>query len=160
MWWQASTDVEGYTLRYAVEDCDPTPCTPENWTEENGLTTSTTPSGITMTSTTTNGSTTFSVKLSAGSGGASWLNPSTVYRLQVQSTNATGASNWSDATFVYPTNNPPGHRVLIGTAPLYGYQAKNAQGSHEFRYVICENTIPAVISSSTAAADIEAAVET
>ncbi len=152
IWWQASAGATDYNLRYAVETCTDTPqktasvCSPGKWNEVNGIATT-------------------SKKLSAGSGSANQLTPSTEYRLQVRGTNAYGQSDWSDIAFVYPTSSPPGADRFpppsdppeIATAPLYGYQPTNAHGTHEFRYIICDGTIPSGVSIN--ATQIEAAIE-
>ena len=155
IWWQASAGATDYNLRYAVETCTDTPqktasvCSPGEWNEVNGIATT-------------------SKKLSAGSGSANQLTPSTEYRLQVRGTNAYGQSNWSDVAFVYPTSSapgasrtlgflPPSSAPVIATAPLYGYQPTNAQGAHEFRYIICDGTIPSGVSIN--ATQIAAAIE-
>ena len=151
VWWQASTGAADYNLRYTVETCTDTPqetasvCSTGEWNEVNGIAAA-------------------SKKLSAGSS-VSQLDSSTVYRLQVRGTNATGQSAWSEVAFVYPTDSaprasglpPPSDPPEIATAPLYGYQPTNAQGVHEFRYIICDGTIPSGVSVT--ATQIAAAVE-
>ena len=151
LWWLVSTTGPStdYNLRYAVETCDPTPCRPGEWKEVNGISAT-------------------RKKLSAGSGSTSQLSPSTVYRLQVRATNAYGQSAWSDIAFVYPTSSaprasrklpliPPSSPPEIATAPLYGYQPTNATGVHEFRFIICDGTIPSGVTIN--AAQIETAIE-
>ena len=126
-------------------------CTPGDWGEVNAITNTT-------------------ATLTAGTGAVDQLEPKTVYRLQVRGTNAYGQSGWSDVALVYPTSSPPGaHQGVssvppfirsyppeIATAPLYGYQPTNAQGVHEFRYIICGN-IPADVRITTS--QIAAAIE-
>ena len=143
LWWQASTGAMDYNLRYAVESCTNTPqktassCTPGDWGEVNAITNTT-------------------ATLTAGTGAVDQLEPKTVYRLQIRGANAYGQSDWSDVAFVYPTSSaptadgfpPPSDPPEIATTPLYGYQAKNVQRVHEFRYIICGN-IPAGVSMST-----------
>ena len=158
VWWQAPTNVADYNLRYAVETCTNTSqgtasaCSAGEWNEVNGI------AEIRKT-------------LSAGSGSTNQLAPSTVYRLRVRATNAYGQSGWSDIAFVYPTSSPPTAEVklylppsfrrskppLVATGPLYGYQSANARGNHEFRYIICDGTIPSGVT--TTAAQIAAAIE-
>ena len=128
--WKASAGATDYNLRYAVETCTDSVCSAGEWNEVNGIAA-------------------ISKKLSAGSGSTSQLSPSTVYRLQVRGTNAYGQSNWSDIAFVYPTTSPLGGGTRVATAPFHGYRPKNAQGSHEFRYVICEDTITSTITTSS-----------
>ncbi len=152
--WDAAARATGYRLRYAEETCvdngdGSATCNPTLPWAANGVTITGTTATIGLPSP------------------PSSITPSYngVYRIQAQATNTTGASNWSDIVFIYPTNTPPGHRILIATGPLYGYQPANAQGanapgSHEFRYVICENTIPSAVTASSAVADITAGIET
>ncbi len=147
--WDAAARATGYRLRYAEETCvdngdGSATCNPTLPWAANGVT-------ITGTTATIGLPSPPSYITSSYNG---------VYRIQAQATNTTGASNWSDIVFVYPTITPPGHRILIATGPLYGYQPANAQGSHEFRYVICENTIPSAITASSAIADITAGIDT
>ena len=157
-WWQVSTNAADYNLRYAVETCTDTPqetasvCTPGQWNEVNGI-------AATI------------KQLSAGSGSSDLLTSSTVYRLQVRGTNAYGQSDWSDIAFVYPTSSPPTAKreqisilpafrskpPLIATNPLYGYQPANTQGVHEFRYIICDGTIPSGVNIN--ATQIAGAIE-
>ena len=152
LWWQASTGSTDYNLRYAVETCTDTPqktasvCSPGEWNEVNRITTT-------------------SSTLSAGTGNNDQLTSKTEYRLQVRGTNANGQSGWSDVAFVYPTFSapraggllPPSDPPLIATFPLYGHQPENDSGDHEFRYIICDGTIPTGVSIN--AAQIAAAVE-
>ena len=86
-----------------------------------------------------------------------------LYRVQARST-VFGDSDWSEDDFAltYPTGSP----VLsanVATAPLHGYLKKNANGSHEFRYVICTETLSGISQPSrnqvSIAGDIEDAVE-
>ena len=97
------------------------------------------------------------------------------YRVEVRAL-IVDTSPWSDFAIVYPTSSPrqptPGldgqaasmNAPRILTAPLYGYQAANSQGSHEFSYVICGDTIPRSVidaaggSQPQVIADIKAAV--
>lgn len=125
--WKASADVSSYDLRYAVETCKELPgdrgsdCFPGDW------------STVTRISGT-------STKLSAGTNGSK-LKSTTLYRLQVRATNSHGGSSWSDIAFVFPTSSTLGHGTDVGTAPFHGYLGESA-GSHEFRYVLCTETIP------------------
>ena len=73
-----------------------------------------------------------------------------LYRIEVQVV-IVDYSNWSDFTLVFPTDSPLGGGIRVATAPFHGYQPnKNAQGSHEFRYVICEESITSSITTSPA----------
>ena len=74
------------------------------------------------------------------------LSPAVLYRVEVQAV-IVDSSAWSNFAFVYPTDSQlegEGHRV--GTAPFHGYQGMNGLGSHEFRYVLCEETIPTYVN--------------
>ena len=73
------------------------------------------------------------------------LTEDTLYRVEVQAAVA-DSSDWSDFALVFPTDSPLGSGTEIATAPFHGYQAKNVQGSHEFRYVLCEETIPTTLT--------------
>ncbi len=79
-----------------------------------------------------------------------------LYRVEVQAVIA-DASEWSDSAFVYPTDDPLRGANVVATAPFHGYHDKNAQGSHEFLYVLCEETIPAGLDMT--AQDMKDAVE-
>ena len=89
-----------------------------------------------------------------------------IYELQIQAANTGGthlASSWSSSEYLYTSDSPPGTRVVTGvaigipprvsfttyppevaTAPLYGHQRENASGHHEFKFIVCEDTIPEV----------------
>ena len=69
----------------------------------------------------------------------------------------TVASDWSDFVLVFPTDSALGRNTHVATAPFHGYQAKNAQGSHEFLYILCESSIPASVTMT--AADLKDAVD-
>ena len=71
-----------------------------------------------------------------------------LYRVQVRAV-IVDESAWSDFSLVFPTDSALGRETEVGTAPFHGYQAKNAQGSHEFRYVLCEETVPAGLNMTT-----------
>ena len=71
-----------------------------------------------------------------------------LYRIQVQAV-IVDPSGWSEFTLLFPTDSAIGHRTDVATAPFHGYQAKNAQGSHELRYVLCTETIPAGLAMTT-----------
>ncbi len=71
----------------------------------------------------------------------------TLYRIQARST-VVSDSDWPDEfALLFPTDSPFGGGT-VATAPFHGYQAKNAQGSHEFRYVICTETITSDVTTS------------
>ncbi len=84
------------------------------------------------------------------------LTKNTLYRVEVQAVIA-NASDWSDFAFVFPTDSPLGHGTDVATAPFHGYQGKNARGSHEFRYVLCTDSIPAGLTMNPQ--DMKDAVE-
>ena len=63
-----------------------------------------------------------------------------LYRVEVQSV-IVDASEWSAFTLVFPTDSPPDRETTVATANLSGYKAKNANGSHEYRFKICRGTI-------------------
>ena len=65
--------------------------------------------------------------------------------------------NASDFALVFPTDSALGGGTEVATAPFHGYQAKNAQGSHEFRYVLCTETIPTGLTMTNA--DMKNAVD-
>ena len=69
----------------------------------------------------------------------------------------TVASDWSDFVLVFPTDSALDLNTRVATAPFHGYQAKNAQGSHEFLYILCESSIPAGLTLT--AADMKDAVD-
>ena len=119
--WNSASGATSYNVRYSEEACDSDgACTPGRWQTR------------TYTATTT------STVREATLGG---LTEETLYRVQVQAV-ITDTSDWSDFTLVFPTDSPIAHGTEVATAPFHGYQAKNAQGSHEFRYVLCTETIP------------------
>ena len=129
--WNAVSGAISYEFRYAVETCrrytvvvivdgeeeerERARCENGNWSP-------------TFPSTTTN----------AKLGG---LSENTLYRVEVRTVIA-DESFWSDFALVFPTDSPLGRGTDVATAPFHGYQVKNAQGSHEFQYVLCEETIP------------------
>ena len=80
----------------------------------------------------------------------------TLYRVEVQA-GFPDTSPWSEFVFVYPTDSPLDSDTEVATAPFHGYQAKNSQGSHDFRYVLCEETIPTGLAMD--AQDMKDAVE-
>ena len=119
--WDPVSGATGYNVRYVEETCDSNgDCTLGSWQ---------TRTNIAVTGTT--------VK-EAFLGG---LTKKKLYRAEVQAL-IVDSSDWSDFTLVFPTDSPLGHGTDVATAPFHGYQAKNAQGSHEFRYVLCTETIP------------------
>ena len=162
--WNKVSGATSYNVRYVEETCrSGGVCGPKegqdgpDWETSAAIT-----SQITI-----DGSTVIEAKL----GG---LTPKKPYRVEVRVV-IVDSSEWSDFVVAYPTSSPPqptegpGGAITelspprILTAPLYGYQAKNAKGSHEFSYVVCEDTIPASVttaagSKSRVIADIKAAV--
>ena len=138
VWWRSNSEPTGFDLRYAIEQCHdqsigPIACAPGDWTvKDNIIATFTT--------------------LTAGTEETSQLAPSTAYRLQVRTTR-TGHedSEWSSPALVYPTGSPPRTSTvalgrfqrppMIATAPLYGFQE-----SGQFSYIICERTIPDLVT--------------
>ena len=84
------------------------------------------------------------------------LTEETLYRVEVRTVIAE-TSVWSDFALVFPTNTPPGGADEVATAPFHGYLGKDGRGSHEFRYVLCEDTIPAGLD--TTAQDMKNAVD-
>ena len=66
----------------------------------------------------------------------------TLYRIEVRA-KVVDLSDWSVFAVVFPTNSAPSAGTKVATAKFHGYQPDNGLGSHEFRYVICEETVPA-----------------
>ena len=136
--WNSVAGATGYMVRYTDEDCDSDGvCNPDD--------------GSWVTRTYTAGTT--GTVIEADLGG---LSEEQLYRVQVQ-TVIVDASGWSDFTLVFPTDSPLGHGTDVATAPFHGYQAKNAQGSHEFRYVLCAETVPTGVTMT--AQDMNDAVD-
>ena len=136
--WNAVSGATSYNVRYTEETCDSDgDCEADdaNWQTETNITTS--GSGI----------------KEANLGG---LTEKTLYRVEAQSVK-TVASDWSDFVLVFPTDSALGRNTHVATAPFHGYQAKNAQGSHEFRYILCQNSIPAGLTMT--ASDMKNAVD-
>ena len=77
------------------------------------------------------------------------LSEGVAYRVEVRSGRAE-FSDWSENEFaiVYPTDDPISDTTEVVTAPLHGYQAENSQGSHEFHYVVCGETITSDVTTS------------
>ena len=167
--WNAAGGATGYKFRYAEEVCVPAESRTGREDETTcGLGASPTWNTISAENVTTSGST-----VEATLGG---LTEMTLYRIQVQEVNV-DASKWSGHTLVYPTDSPPGRQTSVATASFDGHQTTNAQGSHEYRYTICEDTIDTAVAwnwgtdeqndpvrdgktVSAIAADIEGAIET
>ena len=136
--WDEVSGATSYNVRYTEETCDSDGnCEADdaNWQTETNITTS--GSGI----------------KEANLGG---LTEKTLYRVEAQSVK-TVASAWSDFVLVFPTESALGRNTHVATAPFHVYQAKNAQGSHEFRYILCESSIPAGLTMT--AADMKDAVD-
>ncbi len=130
--WNAVPGATAYNVRYAKETCNSNgECAPDDWQ---------TPSSAV----TAIGSTTKEASL----GG---LTTKTLYRIEVQAV-IVSPSEWSDFALVFPTDSPPDGGTRVATAPFHGYQTNN-----EFRYVLCEDTIPTGITMSTQ--DIKDAVD-
>ena len=120
--WNSVSGATSYMVRYTEEvygDCDPD-------------------DGSWDTRTYTAGTTGTVIEADLGA-----LTEEQLYRVEVRAV-IVDASDWSedDFTLVFPTDSALGHGTDVATAPFHGYQAKNSQGSHEFRYVLCEETIP------------------
>ena len=77
-----------------------------------------------------------------------------LYQIAVQAVNSDAlnpSSSRSDFAAVYPTSSSFTDDRLAGlttvaTAPFHGYLPLNSVGSHEFRYVLCTETIPSYIT--------------
>ncbi len=164
VWWEPSTGAVAYNLRSAIENCtlntsdEVAECTPGIWSFAGAVSTT-------------------NIKLSAGPSQTDQLaipdevylldRPTGVYRIQVRAVNALNrVSAWSAPAFIYPSEAPPvggmvpsstaSFQPLIATASLYGYQPK-VEGDHEFRYIVCHQTIPEGAGVDTN--DIQGAVE-
>ena len=137
--WKPVSRATGYNVRYIEEVCDSDGvCEPDpdgSWQTRTNIATS----GILVKEATFGG-----------------LTQKKLYRIEVQVV-IVDYSNWSDFTLVFPTDSPIGHGTDVATAPFHGYQAKNSQGSHEFRYVLCEETIPTGLTMT--AQDMKDAVD-
>ena len=123
--WNEEPGATGYDVRYTEEICDSDgKCAEDaaNWQTELDITTS--GSGV----------------KEAALGG---LTKKTLYRVEVRSVKWGALSGWSDFVLAFPTDSALDLDTHVATAPFHGYQAKNAQGSHEFRYILCESSIPA-----------------
>ena len=124
--WNEEPGATGYDVRYTEETCDSDgDCSvvPANWREKLDIQTS--GSGV----------------IEADLGG---LTEKTLYRVEVRSVKWGALSGWSSGVVsVFPTDSALGRDTPVATAPFHGFQAKNSQGSHEFRYILCESTIPA-----------------
>ena len=126
--WDPVSGAASYNVRYVNEVCDSDGvCEPDEDSSGN-------PDWQVLPPVATSGGTVIEENISG-------LAPNTLYRIEVQAATA-DASGWSGFAFVYPTNSPVGRETEVATAPFHGYQAKNAQGSHDFRFVLCEETIP------------------
>ena len=129
--WDRVTDATKYRLRYTVESCTPAgTCTPDdsNWQTTDDIKAS----GNAVEETELDG-----------------LSEGVAYRVEVRSGRAE-FSDWSENEFaiVYPTDDPISDTTEVVTAPLHGYQAENSQGSHEFHYVVCGETITSDVTTS------------
>ena len=140
--WNAVAGATSYEVQYAEETCTrQTVVVDGNEVEQANCTLGSWSMPITATSTDTT------------LGG---LTEATLYRVQVRAVIA-DASSWSDFTLVFPTDSPIVDGTEVATAPFHGYQAKNERGNHEFRYVVCEETVPAGLTMSVR--DMKDAVE-
>ena len=134
--WAPVSGATGYNVRYAEEVCSSNgACRPNGWLTPGNISTS----GSAVVETTLGG-----------------LTEDTLYRVEVQAV-IVDSSDWSDFALVFPTDSPLGSGTEVATAPFHGYQAKNAQGSHEFRYVLCDETIPTTLKMT--AQDMKNAVD-
>ena len=145
--WDPVPRATGYKVRYVEEDCDSSGrCAPNgglnrpNW--------QTLPSLLMPSGSTVEEAALALVGLTE--------NEKRLYLVEVQAV-IVEASGWSDFALVFPTASPLGHGTDVATAPFHGYQAKNAQGSHEFSYVLCTETIPAGLTMT--AQDMKDAVD-
>ena len=121
--WNSVFGATGYNVRYTEETCDQDgACGPDDSSWQTG-------DNITATG--------GPIKKATLGG----LTKETLYRIEVQAV-IVDPSSWSGFTLVFPTDAPLGHGTDVATAPFHGYQAKNARGSHEFRYLLCIETIP------------------
>ena len=134
--WSPVSAATAYNVRYVEEVCEDGDCAPEGGSTPNWQTLT----GIATTNT--------GVAQEATLGG---LTAKKLYRVEVQAV-IVDASAWSNFAFVFPTNVPPGRSTEVGTAPFHGYQSDG-----RFRYVLCENTIPAGLTMT--AADMKDAVD-
>ncbi len=149
--WEPVEGATGYGVRYAGETCDSLGvCTHGSWQTP-------TDANLTITDQTIGEDTVKQASLGE-------LTEETLYRIQVRST-VVSDSFWyqGNPTLVFPTDSPLGGGT-VATAPFHGYQRKNAQGSHEFRYVVCTGTISANLTTPdrnavAIARDIEDAIE-
>ena len=138
--WNAVAGATGYMVRYTEEDCDSDGvCDPDDGSWDSRTYTAGTTGTV----------------IEADLGG---LSEEQLYRVEVRAV-IVDDSDWSeeDFTLVFPTDSAPSRETEVATAPFHGYQAKNAQGSHEFRYVLCEETIPAGLDMT--ALDMKDAVD-
>ena len=152
IWWDPAIGASSYDLRFRLEGYsnygNPTTCTYGDWIER--VTIPTTISNV-------NGVTTVVANPSVATNGdnTQQLTALSAYRLQVRAKNLGGKSQWSDFTFIYPTDDPPmatnptdfvilpppSELPRIASAPLYGYQPLR-NGIHTFSYFICNGSIP------------------
>ena len=143
--WNPVLGATSYNVRYVEEVCDSNGvCEPDGGATPNWQTR-------------TNIATSAGTAIEATLGG---LTKEMLYRVEAQAA-IVDASDWSDFTLVFPTDSPLGHGTDVATAPFHGYQAKNARGSHEFRYVLCTETIPAglTMTATDIATDMKNAVD-
>ena len=150
LWWEHTRHATGYEVRYSPEVCvdqgDMTACAPDPtaWERE-----------------TISDHSSTSLQLEVDSD----VDKKKLYRVEVRGVSPVGTSDWSDPTFVYPTDGPPTvSRPLfsllpkqsdpprIASAPMYGHQKNGV-----WEYSICAGTIPSTFTS-IGAADLERAV--
>ena len=129
--WESVSGATGYGVRYVREVCKPNGVceTDSVWQEETTAAPSSPP--VAVEETTFDGP-----------------SEGTLYRVQARST-VVSDSFWSheDFALVYPTDSPL-RGGTVATAPFHGYQAKNSNGSHEFRYVMCTATVSSEVTTS------------
>ena len=129
--WESVSEATGYGVRYVREVCKPNGVceTDSVWQEETTAAPSSPP--VAVEETTFDGP-----------------SEGTLYRVQARST-VVSDSFWSheDFALVYPTDSPL-RGGTVATAPFHGYQAKNSNGSHEFRYVMCTATVSSEVTTS------------
>ena len=139
--WNPVSGAASYNARYVKEVCESNGnCGPDGGAN---------PKWQTLTNIATSAGATIEATL----GG---LAKETLYRVEAQAV-IVDDSDWSDFALVFPTDSALGGGTEVATAPFHGYQAKNAQGSHEFRYVLCTETIPTGLTITNA--DMKNAVD-
>ncbi len=151
-----------YEAQYVAEDCGNGPCQPDGTWSTKTLTSimsMSPPPGQTGPLVT--------------EGELVGLSNNTLYQVRVRSVKGNLHSGWSDSVWVYTTSEALGD-VKVATSPFHGYvrkiKAGSNQGSFEFPFVICKETIERQITHDAngnivrtklrVAADIRGAVKT